>query len=162
MLIVLFMTACHQRTVYDRYLHTSRTGWERNDTLTFRIPPMQEGGEYTEEVGVRISGDYPFLGLTLVVEQTKLNTHERQCDTLECSLIDKNGRPLGNGITHYQYRFHLKTLRLEEHDSLRIAIRHDMKREMLPGITEIGVKLNKTKGTAKSESDYGPHPVVGR
>lgn len=143
--MVLLTTACHRRTVYDRYLHTSQTGWERNDTLTFRIPPMKEEGDYTEEVGVRISGDYPFLGLTLVVEQTKLNTHERQRDTLECSLIDKKGRPMGNGITYYQYRFPLKTLRLEEHDSLRITIRHDMKREILPGITEIGVKLDKTK-----------------
>ncbi len=139
----LLLTACKQKTVYNRYLHTSVTGWERNDTLFYTIPSMKEGGNYLEEVGIRINGDYPFLALTLIIEQTKVNEQVMQRDTLQCDLIDKQGRYKGKGISHYQNTFLLKTISLNKNDSLRIAIRHDMKREMLPGITDIGVKITK-------------------
>jgi len=141
--VTLLFSACKQKTVYNRYLHTSVTGWERNDTLFYAIPSMKEGGNYTEEVGVRINGEYPFLSLTLIIEQTRVSDQVMKRDTLQCDLIDKQGHYKGKGISHYQNTFHLKTIRLNKDDSLRIAIRHDMKREMLPGITEIGVKLSK-------------------
>ncbi len=139
----LFLTACKQKTVYNRYLHTSATGWERNDTLFYGIPPVKEEGDYLEEIGVRIIGDYPFMSLTLIVEQTRIGEQMIYRDTLECDLIDNNGHPKGKGISQYQNTFKLRTLTLSKDDSLRIAIRHDMKREMLPGITDIGVKLSK-------------------
>ncbi len=139
----LLLSACKHKTVYNRYLHTSVTGWERNDTLFYAIPAMKEGGKYTEEVGIRINGDYPFLSLTLIIEQTRVSDQVMERDTLQCDLIDKHGHYMGKGISHYQNTFQLKTISLNKDDSLRIAIRHDMKREMLPGITEIGVKLSK-------------------
>ncbi len=139
----LFLTACKHKTVYNRYLHTSVTGWERNDTLFFNIPSFEEDGRYNEEIGVRINGDYPFLALTLIIEQQNIRSKELQRDTLQCNLIDKKGHPTGNGISHYQNTFMFKTMEMNKGDSLHIAIRHDMKREMLPGITDIGVKLTK-------------------
>ena len=107
------------------------------------IPPVTQEGNYTEEIGVRINGDYPFRKLSLIIEQTKTNTLERRKDTLNCELIDKNGHPSGQGISQYQYTFNLATLHLLKDDSLRITIRHDMKREMLPGVTDIGVHISK-------------------
>ena len=68
--------ACNQQTVYNRYLHTSLNGWERNDTLRYVIPTIQKDGNYMEEIGVRINGNYPFMKLCLIIEQTKINTHE--------------------------------------------------------------------------------------
>lgn len=144
-LIAFLLTACDNQTVYNRYLRTARSGWERNDTLSFLIPPVAQDGNYTEEIGVRINGDYPFLKLSLIIEQTKMNTLERRTDTLECELIDKNGHPLGPGISQYQYVFRLSTLHLMKNDSLLLSVRHDMKREMLPGVTGIGVRISKEK-----------------
>lgn len=142
-LLACLLTACDSQTVYNRYLRTAKNGWERNDTLSFLIPPVTQDGNYTEEIGVRINGDYPFMKLTLIIEQTKMNTKERRSDTLNCQLIDKSGHPLGQGISQYQYVFRLATLHLMKDDSLHLAIRHDMKREMLPGITGIGVHISK-------------------
>ena len=142
-LFVLLLMACNQQTVYNRYLHTSLNGWERNDTLRYIIPTIQKDGNYMEEIGVRINGNYPFMKLCLIIEQTKINTHEKRTDTLLCDLINKRGHPLGSGISKYQNTFHLTTLQLNKGDSLRICVRHDMKREMLPGISEVGVRLYK-------------------
>jgi gliding motility-associated lipoprotein GldH len=143
MVTVLLLTACQDNTVYHRYLHTNRAGWERNDTLRFLIPPVKEAGRYSEELGLRTDGNYPFMSLTLIVEQTKGNTGAVRCDTVECKLINNQGRPTGTGINHYQYTFPLATIDLEKEEPLRIVIRHDMKRELLPGITDVGIQMTK-------------------
>jgi gliding motility-associated lipoprotein GldH len=143
------LTACNDKTVYHDYEQTPASGWEKNDPLSLTLPPIQETGNYKEEVGMRINGSFPFLSLSLIVEQTKLNTGEKQCDTLVCELINKRGYPQGKGVSQYQYLFPLKTLQLNKGDSLYIEIRHDMKREILPGITDVGLKVSKTSRANK-------------
>ena len=147
--MMLILTACHEKTVYHDYQEASSSGWEKNDPLSFHVPPIKETGNYVEEVGLRINGSFPFQNLNLIIEQTRKNTGERLCDTLVCKLINKQGYPEGRGISEYQYTFPLKTLQLEKGDSLYIEIRHDMKREILPGITDIGIKLSKVSKTQK-------------
>ena len=139
----MLLASCQQHTVYHHYEHTPLTGWEKNDTLAFMTDPMPADGNYTEEIGLRISADYPFMGLYLVVEQTVLPSNEVRHDTLSCSLIDEKGNTMGNGISHYQYLFHLTTLSLKKGDRLYVAIRHDMKREILPGIADVGVRIKR-------------------
>ena len=141
--MALGMSACNDNTVYSQYEHTPIYGWEKNDTLSFIVPPMTSSGNYTEEIGLSISGNYPFLGLTLVTEQTIMPSMETRRDTLNCDLIDKHGNNKGSGVSQYQHLFHLTTLRLKEGESMHIAIRHDMKREILPGICDVGVTLRK-------------------
>ena len=155
----LALTCCKGRTVYNHYEHTPIAGWEKNDTLSFRIGPVAATGEYVEEIGLRISADYPFTGLNLIVEQTLTECGKKpimqedrrteRSDTLTCSLIDQQGRAKGRGISHYQYLFHLTTLKINEGDMLYVAIRHDMKREILPGIADIGVKLSSVNPPAR-------------
>ena len=134
--------ACQQSTVYNHYEHTPLAGWERNDTLIFHVGPIRYDDHYREEIGLRISGDYPFMGLNLVVEQRVIPSGDTRRDTLCCNLIDLQGNAKGRGISHYQYLFHLTTLPLHKDDQLYIAIRHDMKREILPGIADVGIKLS--------------------
>ena len=141
--LVLVLTACDENTVYYRFEHLSLKGWEKNDTLNFQTEPVKQTGEYLEEVGLRISSDYPFMGLQLVVEQEVLPTHEQHFDTLNCKLIDRQGNVMGQGISHYQYRFPLTTLSLAEGERLHIIVRHDMKREILPGISDVGIRLSR-------------------
>ena len=61
----LLSVSCNRKTVYDHYEHTPLTGWEKNDTLIYRMPVFQKSGTYSEELGLRISDTYPFTGQTL-------------------------------------------------------------------------------------------------
>lgn len=142
-LVVLLLTACNQQKVYDQYSPTPITGWEKNDGATFNVPKVTQGGSYTPEIGLRISGTYPFMGLTLIVEQNIIPGNRVRRDTLTCDLINKDGTLLGKGVNYYQYQFSLPALELHENDSLHVYIRHDMKREILPGISDVGYKLNR-------------------
>ena len=141
----MLTTACQRRTVYNHYEHTPLAGWEKNDTLNFYVPPVGQDGLYREEVGLRISGDYPFMGLNLVIEQTI--AHHTRRDTLVCAVIDDHGNATGRGVSQYQYRFPLTTLHLNRGDALHVTIRHDMKREILPGIADIGLRLTRETDT---------------
>ena len=137
------MVACNKEVVYSHYEHTPQSGWEKNDTLIFQIPPVTESGVYEEILGVRIRNDYPFQGLALVIDQTVYPSKQRTRMDYHCNLIDHDGTPLGNGISYLQYEFHIKEIRLEKGDSIKTYIRHNMKREMMPSITDIGIKMRK-------------------
>ena len=117
----MMVTSCKESTVYYKYAHTPIAGWEKNDTLSFTIPPLTSTGLYQENLGLRITGAYPFMGITLIVEQeifpnqeSKKEKEERnklqimgvkshqakkvahgekivKLDTIQCNLINKDG-----------------------------------------------------------------------
>ena len=64
------LVSCNRKTVYDHYEHTPLTGWEKNDTLIYRMPAFKESGTYSEELGLRISDTYPFTSICIIVDQT--------------------------------------------------------------------------------------------
>lgn len=137
----LLLFACNEGKVYDRFQHTPLSGWEKNDTLTFDVPPMRQSGNYQAKLAMRINSSFPFKSLTLIVEQTVLPHRNKYVDTLDCELIGNNGIAQGRGISYYQYDFNITQLKLQQGDSLHIKVRHDMKREILPGISNVGITL---------------------
>lgn len=134
--------SCNSRTIYSHYAHTPLQGWEKNDSMRFDITIPQEGN-YLEKIGVRINNEYPFMGLTVIIDQTVYPSLQTLRDTLDCNLVGEDGNVKGQGINHYQYEFPLKSLALHEGDSVSIRIHHTMKREILPGISDIGVILTR-------------------
>lgn len=137
----LLTTACDRKTVYDRYIHTPHNGWEKNDTVIFTIDSVVQSGEYMEEIGVRTSGFYPFQSLVLAVQQTVRPSGTVLDTMLNCELMDSNGQSEGAGIGYRQFSFPLKTIKIKAGDTLHVAIRHNMKREILPGVADIGLKM---------------------
>lgn len=136
------MVGCTGNKVYDKYQHTLISGWEKNDILTFRVPGVKASGTYSPELMLRINGSYPFMGITMIVEQRMFPSMETRTDTLKCNLIDDKGNTEGQGLSYYQYSFPIPKLQLAAGDSLQVSIRHDMKREILPGISDVGYSLS--------------------
>ncbi len=142
---VALLTACTGNKVYDHYNHTPIAGWEKTDTLTFDIPPLAERGLYATNMGLRISNAFPFISMTLIVEQTVLPANRTVTDTVTCQFMDKDGKVKGKGVAYYQYHMPVSVIRLNANDSLHITVRHNMKREILPGVSDIGIDLEKRK-----------------
>lgn len=149
--VALLVMACNGNTVYHQYEHTPVEGWERTDTLHYTVENIKATADYQEEIGLRINGSYPFTSLFLVVEQhirpgiqnlASLNETLRK-DTINCKLVDQEGNIKGRGINYYQYNFMLTMLHLNVGDTLDIRIHHNMRREILPGISEVGIRLER-------------------
>ncbi len=141
----LLCASCTGNKVYDHYDHTPIAGWEKIDTLKFDVPPLKKSGLYATSMGLRINNSFPFISMTLIVEQTVLPANRTVIDTINCPLTDKNGRVRGKGIGLYQYRFPVSVMTLHENDSLHITVRHNMKREILPGVSDVGIELARSK-----------------
>ena len=156
-LIILFtvaatLFACNRKTVFAQYEHTPLNGWERNDTLKFLFKPSESIplyndtiGEYDfkESVELRINNSYPFKSLYLEVVQTRLPAGITQTYTVPCHLVNQRGLFKGKGVNYYQYHFHFADLKLRSQDSVQIFIRHNMKREILPGVSDVGIRITK-------------------
>lgn len=142
--VVWSMTSCsRQQTVYANYAHIDDTTWEKTDTITFDVPPVKAAGTYQEKLGLRLADDFPFLALSMDIEiqvQPKGILHRGQH---KFSVIDQGGNPKGKGLSLQQYTFDLGDLELEEGDSLHISMAHNMKREILPGVVDLGIILIK-------------------
>lgn len=134
-------SSCDTDVVYDTYNHTQIEGWEKNDTLVFDVPRMLSSGRYRLEMGMRTTGAFPFTGLSVVVEQTVIPGYRTVTDTLRCRLSDDKGNILGQGVSCFQYNFILSDINLRKGDSLHVRVRHIMKREILPGISDVGLKV---------------------
>jgi gliding motility-associated lipoprotein GldH len=143
LLTIWLLTSCKQPTVYFHYEDTPESGWEKNDELFFDISKLNDNAPYQEELALCINNKYPFKRLTLIIRQTIFPAGDTMTDTLDCNLVDERGNAIGQGISQYQYLFPLKNLLLHHGDSLHLSVRHDMKREILPGITSIGIKLKR-------------------
>ena len=143
LLMATLLGACGTRTAYHHFEPTQLSGWERNDTLKYSVPAMARDGNYREKITLRISNDYPFMGLTIIIDQTVFPGKTRMTDTLNCNVTDRNGNMRGRGMAIYEYDCPLRRMKLSTGDSLQIRIRHNMKREILPGIASIGVRIDR-------------------
>ena len=144
-LFCVLVTACNQQTAYYHYEHTPMTGWDKNDTLTCVIGPVSASGRYTEEIGLRISGEYPFMSLNLIIEQRNKSKQLLRVDTLACSLVDEQGHVQGRGVSQFQFTFPLSAMDLQEDEQLYVKVRHDMKRDILPGISDVGLRVVRSR-----------------
>ena len=137
------LSSCDESLAYSHYEHTQLAGWEKSDTLYFNTPRITRKGRYRIELGLRTTGDYPFTSLTLNIEQCVFPQKSTKSHSIKCQLMEENGVTKGQGVSIYQYAFPVTDIDLNEGDSVEIRIRHDMKRETLPGIADVGIKLSR-------------------
>jgi len=139
--VLLLATACEQRPVYSHYEAVDINGWQQDDTLHFVVSETASGGRFGETLGMRASLDYPFTQLALVVIQQAQPSGTERRDTLYVDLIDTEGYAYGQGINIYQYDIPLRDMEVREGDTLFIDVHHHMKRNSLPGISDVGMTL---------------------
>ncbi len=140
---VIAVASCSTDTVYNSYSHTPLAGWEKNDTLVFCVPRVSESGLYDQYIGLRMTNAFPFTSISLIIEQQVLPKGKAFADTVKCEITDIRGNFLGDGVSSYQYLVPLHSEMLTKGDSLRLKIRHNMKREILPGVSDVGIKICK-------------------
>ena len=133
-------TSCNDPRTYDHY---------ESDTLTFNLPRQCEGS-YELSLGLRASQTFPYRSVSLIVESAIINyKHKKKLermrrDTIHCEIITDKGMLAGqDGISNTEIRQHIASFQLNRNDSLHITIHHVMSRNSIPGISDIGLRLQK-------------------
>ncbi len=143
LLAVCSFAACEHTPVCYSYCSTPVEGWEKGDTLHYHVDTIRHTGTYAMTIGIRSSAStpYPYQTLWLVVRQQWHNPETQRCDTVECTLANADGDLTGTGVSVYQYEMPFTQMTLSQGASADIRITHLMRTEMLPGITDVGIKL---------------------
>lgn len=145
--IVLLIASCSHRPIAFEYKSTPTDGWELGDTLKFHIDTLQHSGTYGLSLGLRTSASqpYPFQSIWVVVRQHWHNPEKLLIDTLECRLTNSKGDVIGNGVSLYSFTYPLKQMQLSQGTSADISIIHIMRREIINGIVDVGVRLQRER-----------------
>ena len=141
--IFFLLLSCTGRKVYDTYHHTFISGWDRGEVLSYDVPRVKTASKYSTMLGLRVSDVYPFQSLTLIVEQTVYPKKTTRRDTLNCQIYDSRGTIRGKGISYFQYHYQVSQMNLQEGDSLHVTVRHDRRREIIPGIADVGIEISR-------------------
>ena len=148
-LLVALFSACDSNKVFEENIALENHIWNLENHPKFQVEIMDTTSEMNLLVNVRHSAHYPFSNLWVFVN----TTHPEgaiKIDTLECVLAAKDGKWLGSGLGDIwdiqcqfkSYRFlkqGIYTFEIEQ------AMRHGdlAKIEQLPGIMEIGLRIEK-------------------
>lgn len=142
---VMVAASCDMSVAYHHYEPVPITGWSRGDTMVFSFMPTSDNDTYDRMLCVRITDSYPFTNISLVVESMIYKEGILSAphnDTLQCRFFDKEGALRGKGVDHYTYEYPLPPITLLAGDSLVMAVRHNMRRETLLGVTDVGIKVS--------------------
>lgn len=134
-----------QHSVYHAYRPLPASGWLREDTLLFDTPVPDSQCHYKLFVEIRNLNNYPYRNLPLYVGYAPHDgTPLQPVDTLPCLLADREGRWLGSGWAGlYQSAFFAGSIRIEQPGTYRFAISSLLPDSILPGINDIGIRLER-------------------
>ncbi|WP_027386898.1 gliding motility lipoprotein GldH [Chryseobacterium gregarium] len=96
---------------------------------------------------VRNNNEYPYSNIRLIVNFTNLQNKKKETDTLNYILAKPNGDWLGTGFgdtkeTLFQYKLNY---RFPAKGTYEIGLIQAMRNDILPGIEDIGVKIETDK-----------------
>lgn len=143
LIATIINTSCDNSTIYNKYIHADTRGWGKNEVMEYTIDSIAQTGTYNMTLGLRINNTYPFQNLNMLISQTIYPANITHTDTITCRVTDKQGKMHGYGVTLYQYALPAATTKYAKGDSIKVRVIHNMKREVLPGIVDIGIKIAK-------------------
>lgn len=147
--LAVALASCDDSRIYSHFAPVDNEAWGRSDTLRFAVPPQSDALKGRARVMMRISPDYEFRNLSLIVRTaTKPSQHAAaettiSIDTIECTLTDSKGHIEGRGVMHREFSFSIKDVALSPTDTTVIAISHNMRRMEIAGIEDVGVELRR-------------------
>lgn len=142
------LVSCVGNMVYIGYHDIAADGWEQGDSAVFATPIGTNGAAATRRLLLRVSPDYEFRNLSVIVKTTCYTRHaapiaiQASADTIECRLADSNGSIAGQGIMHREFSFKLPGSIARQTDSLRISVSHNMRRSVVEGIEAVGIQIS--------------------
>ena len=141
LMAVLLMVGCDRNTLMHSYQPLKDNCWDRTDTVRFTLPALTQDDNCSVLIGLRLTNNYPYEQLVMQVEQDLQHPTIHKLDTITYKLTESNGEFTEKGVNYFQYETQGLPLDLKKGQTGEIRIRHLMHREVLPGITDVGIHI---------------------
>lgn len=120
--------------------------WDRAEKALFEFEVLDTTAQYDLYLNIRHGGNYPYRNLYLFTK-TKSPSGLLSIDTAQMIFANEQGRWLGKGIGGiYDYQFKFKEkIRFPETGDYVLTLEQAMRTEKIEGVTDVGIRLEKTK-----------------
>lgn len=141
----LLFASCTPSGHYEEYSSIPDSEWDKAQQYIFTFDIRDISSAYDVSIEIRNNNKYPFRNLWLFCNNGYPGGIIRN-DTLEARLADDFGKWYGKGISVYHTSLpYLSAFHFPDTGKYTVAIRQAMRTDLLPGIQEIGVKVEKNK-----------------
>lgn len=143
--ICLAVSACGHEDWFHTYRQIPAAVWAKADTLAFELPAVPDSGFYDFSVEMRTTADFPYTGLKIAALTVVGEAVPERRDTVDAPVQSATGAPLGEGLTLRHHESPLFRLFLPAGERPVLRLFHLMRREDIPGITAVGLKVSPVR-----------------
>lgn len=142
----LLFVSCNERTIYSEQKNLPKNGWDKNSSVDFTVEIEDTILAYDMLITLRNNEKYPNQNLWLFVEEVAPDSTIKQ-DTVQCFLVDNQGYWIGAGVgsLHYTSVFYCQKKLFQQKGIYQYRIKHGMRYDLLEGLNDIGIKIQKTE-----------------
>jgi len=143
--VLFLLTGCSQSE--DVHIKSINGKWNKKAEQKFDFEITDAGLPKNIIFVVRNNNDYPYSNLRLIVNFLNNKTGKKTVDTLNYVMAEPNGNWIGKGFGEtkeilFQYKLDYK---FPENGKYSIGIIQAMRNDNLPGIEDIGIKIETAK-----------------
>jgi len=144
------LSACTDNDVFFQYKKIPSQGWNKDSVLVFDFTISNSALPYNIYVNIRNTSEYPYQNFWLFIKKSVANPDGTfvvvATDTVECYLADERGKWLGSGAgATYEMPLLIETNVLLEQKSYRYELIQGMRNDILRGITDVGLRVEKVE-----------------
>lgn len=147
---MLCLYACTDNDIFFQYKKISSEGWNKDSTVIFNFTISDSTLPYNLYVNIRNTSEYPYQNFWLFIKKSVINTDSTfvviATDTVECYLADKRGKWLGSGAgATYEMPLLIEKNTDFEQKTYRYELTQGMRNDILHGINDIGLRVEKAE-----------------
>lgn len=144
--LVALFSACDKNMVFDQYKALPQQGWHKDSLLVFELnvtDTLQTNNMY---INVRNDIKYKYSNLWLFIDIASPDGTVKT-DTFEIVLADPTGKWAGTGFGGIKSNqiIYKRSVIFPASGLYKIKIRHGMRWNVLKGINDIGIRVEKQK-----------------
>lgn len=146
LLMVLFLVGCNA-SGEDVIMNSVDNKWNKKSVQKFNLEIKDPQNPKNIIFVVRNNNEYPYSNIRFIVNLKNIKEKTSQIDTLNYILANPNGEWLGTGFgetkeTLFQYKLNYK---FPKEGAYEVDVQHAMRNDILPGIEDIGIKVETAK-----------------
>ncbi|MET3536619.1 gliding motility lipoprotein GldH [Chryseobacterium limigenitum] len=147
LLTLILFFSCNSSAEGDVTMNSVDNKWNKKSEQKFNLEISDLQNPKNIIFVVRNNNDYPYSNIRFIVNFTNLQNKKKETDTLNYVLAKPNGEWLGTGFgdtkeTLFQYKLNYK---FPVKGKYEIGVVQAMRNDALPGIEDIGVKIETAK-----------------
>jgi gliding motility-associated lipoprotein GldH len=144
LVLAIFIFSCKNDTLYEKYHAIEDSTWDKDNILRYEVQVKDTLASNDIYIETRHLGNYPLSNLYLFITTTA-PTGRHIVDTIEIFLADNKGKWYGKGFGDiYSHTLPYKrNVRFPYTGIYTFEIQHGMRIEKLPGIEDIGLRIEQ-------------------